>query len=412
MKTQLSLFAGLALCLFWSANGLGDSRIINGVEVPPGLFTEVVAIKSDGASCTATVVGPRALLTAAHCARSGGSVEFKVGGRSYVGRAIRHPNYPREDVDVVLVITAGPIAGVVPASVGSTVQVGQAVFLLGHGCTQPGGGGGNDGKIRMGASVITDFTKYDFVTEAPNGGALCFGDSGGPTLAKEGEQFRVVGINSKGNISDTNYSLYLAGTEVRKFLSEEADKNQVEICGVTASCADTHPGKPQFKKALHSFRIPAATLFSQTLGALLTHADPGVKFFLDSDAPDWMTLQWDSLVLDPPAGVQGSFVVTLTAKGQLGADATLVQVEVSGPPAQAPACALTASPAFIRLGETTTLEMRTVGEVSTAQIDGADVSATGGTRVITPTASGVYFVKGSVTGPAGSGTCSVRYGVK
>ncbi len=402
----------LSTILASTAQASGE-RIINGVEVPKGMFGEVIQVRADGASCTATVVGPNALILAAHCVKDGGSAEFSVDGRTYVGKGFRHPDYPSQDKDVGLIITPQAISGLVPASIGGSVNVGDRVFLLGFGCTTPGGGGGNDGVLRMGESDVLSFSQSDFVSKRVNGGALCFGDSGGPTMAKEAGKFRVVGINSKGNIQDTNYSLHLALPSVQSFLKDTAKAQNVDICGVTSTCESVTPGEPHFKKSLYSYSVESGEVYEQKLPMLLDMPNiAGLKFYLDPSAPEWMEINGMTLTIAPPKTVTGSFRVSLTAKSPLGADATLIYVNITGPVVESPLCALAANPSFIRLGESLVLTMKTSGQVSSALLIGQSMPALGGTKTITPVESGVFTATGTVTGPGGSGTCSVRYGVK
>jgi hypothetical protein len=143
MKAQGLSRIAVSLSVLSALAGTAHGRVINGVPVPKGTFGEVVNIKNDGASCSATVVGPQALLTASHCVKTGALVHIHVSRRNqiFTGKAFRHPDYPSKDVDVALVV-ADQNLGVAPMHVGSTVSNGDTVFLLGYGCTNPGGGGG------------------------------------------------------------------------------------------------------------------------------------------------------------------------------------------------------------------------------------------------------------------------------
>lgn len=206
-----------------------DSMLIGGKPVPEGEFPQVVAINSQGSGCTATLVGPRVLVTAAHCARNGATVTFSHDGHTYRGVASRNPLYPRTDADFNLVKLSEEVVGVAPIHVNAEqVQVNDEVTLMGYGCQKIGGGDGKFGELRYGIATVKSRSGYDLVLKG--GAALCFGDSGGPGFVDN----QIVSINSKGNIRDTSYCAEL--DKVREWMSEWATKNQVDICGVTPGC--------------------------------------------------------------------------------------------------------------------------------------------------------------------------------
>lgn len=236
---NLVLFAVALL----AQTALADSRLIHGQPVPAGSFTEVVKIVTGTSGCTATIVGKRVLLTAAHCGSTGATSKFSLDGKQYTGKVTRSSLYPGKDHDVAVIVTSEDIAGK-PASVGGTAEKGKSVTLLGYGCTQPGGGGGSDGILRYGTTTITAFAGFDMVSKQAGGAALCFGDSGGPLFDSVGGKHKLLGINSKGNIQDTNYNTRLDIDESKKFLEDVIASQKVDICGVNVDCDGPPPPPP------------------------------------------------------------------------------------------------------------------------------------------------------------------------
>jgi len=241
-KIMENLVTALKLTLLIMSPSLAsasEQTLIRGNPVPNGTRPEVVYISMNGSRCTATVVSDRVIVTAAHCVGNGERATFAYGQNQYTSTCARSPIYPRQDHDLALCLTEKKIDGVKPAMVDlNPLVLGEKVEILGYGCVRPGGGGGNDGILRNGEATVSGFSNYDVVTR--QGVALCFGDSGGPMMRAK----KIVAVNSKGNISDTNYNLQLSLPESVNFMKAFAERNSVEICGVTSDCAPAKPTNP------------------------------------------------------------------------------------------------------------------------------------------------------------------------
>lgn len=227
----------------WGRASASDFRLINGTPVKEGTYKDVVSIRTGSSGCTATLVGPRVLVTAAHCGNSGATTTFEYEKVKYSAVLTRSPLYPGKDHDVSLGLIEKEVAGLKPRNISNVpLKVGDLLHLLGYGCVNPGGGGGNDGILREGDTAVTAFSGYDVVSKKAGGAALCFGDSGGPGMNKDG---KLVTVNSKGNIQDTNYTAALYSKESFDFMSSFATSKAVDICGVTKDCNEPTPPDPQ-----------------------------------------------------------------------------------------------------------------------------------------------------------------------
>lgn len=218
--------------------------LINGRPAEKGEFPEAVYIAFGGSRCSGSIVGPQVLLSAAHCASNGTKGRFQTeDGTTYETEGCRrHPSYPGRDVDLLLCKITREVP-VTPASIGGDPQRGDDITIVGYGCVRPGGGGGNDGILRVGDAEVVGFSGHDIVSE---GAGLCFGDSGGPAYVKLKDAFSEahiqVSVNSKGNIRDTNYTARTYDETATSWMKSWAESNSVDICGITKDCLV--PGDP------------------------------------------------------------------------------------------------------------------------------------------------------------------------
>lgn len=171
------------LMILLCTSAFASERLINGQPVASGTYKEVVWITSSSSGCTATVVGPRTIVTASHCASTGTTVRFSVNGTQYSARITRNPQYNNSTVayDVALGYVDKEVTGVEFATLGvKGVSQGMGITLLGYGCTKPNGG--VDGTLRIGESVIISTDSNRFGSRKSGGATLCPGDSGGPAF--------------------------------------------------------------------------------------------------------------------------------------------------------------------------------------------------------------------------------------
>ncbi|MBY0371341.1 S1 family peptidase [bacterium] len=236
MALRLVFFVTLTSSFAHAGSGFGI-QLIGGVAAPANQYQEVIRIHSEDGSCTATLVGPRLLVTAAHCGEVGEKVTFTFKGKSYtatIGRSALYEDYGH-DLAVGLVDKA--VADAKPMTIAGSVKEGDKMVLMGYGCTKTNGEGGNDGILRTGTTTVADFDAIQILSYSGEGeAALCFGDSGGPAFVKAGDKLTLVGVNSAGNIEDTNYNTRLDSEVSQKFFAAVVKKLKVDICGINKTC--------------------------------------------------------------------------------------------------------------------------------------------------------------------------------
>ncbi|WP_026909390.1 S1 family peptidase [Patulibacter minatonensis] len=225
--------AGAAV-LVWTLIGMpivaAPAAIVSGVRVEPSSRPAVVRLAE---ACTATLVAPRRLLTAAHCVSHvvPGTTAVRIGGARYVAvRVARHPrfqyltpDFPAEPYrDLGLVELDRDVTGVRPIAVArGHVRAGQEVELSGYG-TGRADRPGDYGVLRRARLVVRSAAvcRRELGRAAPGQGAQyrgrvmlctqdadgrrpfasgCYGDSGAPlTRTTPRGRTVVVGVDSWG----------------------------------------------------------------------------------------------------------------------------------------------------------------------------------------------------------------------
>ena len=213
--------------------------LINGRAAEPKDWPASVYSSQGNSRCTATVVGERVLMIAAHCVSNGGKASFKIKGAQYSSICTHSSDYRRNSTADYALCAVDKVVEGIPYEVlnqdAEAVKVGDELLLTGFGCVQPGGGGGNDGVYRIGEAKISRTprgTDNDIVTGGP--AALCFGDSGGPAFKIVGEKRWQVSINSRGDIRRTSYLSALHTAQAKEFIASWYKENNHKICGVHA----------------------------------------------------------------------------------------------------------------------------------------------------------------------------------
>jgi hypothetical protein len=228
--------------------------LINGDPVSQAQFPTVFRMTTGG-TCTATLVGEAAMLTAAHCVAHGALIRFVLGTRQVRSLCERAPGYnppfnPSEDWAVCLL--EFPVAGIKYETVDDpgVPADGTKVHLTGYGCTAQGGG--IDGLLRIGESILVsrppDFgpetsTLYTASSVAAGGAVLCPGDSGGPLFILAGnspnDARTLVGVNSRTTFQfGVSFFAATGSPSGRLFLADWAERHGQEICGLNLADAN------------------------------------------------------------------------------------------------------------------------------------------------------------------------------
>lgn len=182
------------------------------------LIVEIAGVQS---YCTATLVNPQTILTAAHCVVSGTvqldlsaqrhAAEFWIGldvtqpaERLAIAECTPHPDYESSGIiahDLAVCRLQQPFEDIKPIRVVTDDVTGfedREVLVVGYGSPGESSAEAERGILRRLGMVVlagTENTHWYYVT-ATSGSGVCYGDSGGPGLVEIDGEMRQVGVAS------------------------------------------------------------------------------------------------------------------------------------------------------------------------------------------------------------------------
>lgn len=199
-----------AACAVVGDSGSGTvARIIKGSVCDHG-DSPVVHILSYGKTwCSGTIIGPRTVLTAAHCV---GNLEAEYSIRTGLGdyqviNVMSHPNYwngtfqRQENFDVGLFVVDRPFdSQIAKLHLDNDLIAGERAIIAGFGLDEHN----SMGQFRAGFMSVNSSDELS-VSALYDGtfSDTCNGDSGGPFLVEREGEWKLVAVTSNGNINCT-----------------------------------------------------------------------------------------------------------------------------------------------------------------------------------------------------------------
>jgi hypothetical protein len=224
--------------------------IVGGAPADPKAFP--ASLNFDG-GCSSTIVGARAILTAAHCVEPSGQGTVDIGdGNPLRATCTHHPDYKaslcksspeRSECTADVALCSTPIAMNRPGLKYESVQTDRSalgaqmqVLLLGYGCTTAGDT--DFGVLYLGTakvkelSATTPSTFDSYFMRIDSTVRVCAGDSGGGNLDKSPDPRRVIGV-SKGVKGTTSYLVQTTDKRIVDFMKSWSAGANAAICGVS-----------------------------------------------------------------------------------------------------------------------------------------------------------------------------------
>lgn len=232
-----SLFGLMAL---FSVVALGDYSG-GALLVANGQYPELILTVSGDITCTGTIVGPRAVLMAAHCVDPKNPlVTFEYEGNFFNAIAITSEGYETKNHDIAIAVVLTDIPHVKPISlITASLSPNVAVRILSYGCTENGEISPILDTLRMGDTVVREIKGLFMTMKKKTDSTACFAAAGAPGNSYSPNNRYVAGV-STGLHGTESVLVRMDTPETRAFLARVSLRYKLAICGYNELCEKSY----------------------------------------------------------------------------------------------------------------------------------------------------------------------------
>jgi MYXO-CTERM domain-containing protein len=245
MRGQIGVWAALLVaaacgagpgCVYEGDPGRQRRAVVGGVVDEGDPAAVMIGIRRVGCDdlidtvCSGTLIGPRVVLSAAHCFEqrerrselevlAGTSSDDPAAQVRAVVQIELHPDYDEasKSNDLALLLLDEPLDGIEPAATAARAlleaDLGISVRLVGFGEAETPDSRG----VKRTGTATVDQVAATIFRIAPGPAMTCNGDSGGAVLADLGDGERVVGVTSIGDPACTTFG---SNTQVAPYIAD------------------------------------------------------------------------------------------------------------------------------------------------------------------------------------------------
>jgi hypothetical protein len=245
--------------------GTVQPQVTNGVEVLQSDWP--ATLKSSYTGCTATAVGSRAILLAAHCLKFGLETIITAEDEDrHVSCATEgyssdyddkkgetKENWDKVSADYALCFIKDPKKALKKTKfetirLSPVIAANDVVRLIGYGCNGDKVLSEGDGRLRTASSVVARLPEgnnnfFELKADAGyNNGILCSSDSGGAAYFPfQANSRKIIGVNSRTGLKEEkklngiSYIASLSTPPAAKFITTWAGHHNIKVCGATPS---------------------------------------------------------------------------------------------------------------------------------------------------------------------------------